>query len=165
MKLNHSQVKPIFPLLMLGINKKDCINIVAESNIEPPEMYKYGFGNNNCFKTGCVQGGIGYWQKMKREFPDKFNKMAKIEHQLTDIKGEPVTMLKDQSNEAKQIVKDTGIKWKQFVFLKRHQSYPELKTIDDMNGREPEPLIDCNGFCGVNDLVHRTKNESDINFT
>lgn len=165
MKLNHSQVRPIFPLLMLGINKKDCINIVAESNIEPPKMYKYGFGNNNCFKTGCVQGGIGYWQKMKREFPDKFNKMAKIEHQLTDIKGEPVTMLKDQSNEAKQIVKDTGIKWKQFVFLKRHQSYPELKTIDDMNGREPEPLIDCNGFCGVNDLVHRTKNESDINFT
>ena len=164
MRLNHSNVKPIFPLLMLGLTKKDCINIVLEAQINPPKMYEYGFGNNNCFNTGCVQGGIGYWQKIKREFPDKFEYMAKIEHKLTDAKGQPITMLKDQSNIAKNIVKETGLKWKQFVFLKPHPDYPELKSIDDMDGREPEPLIDCNGFCGVNDLIDRSATEGEVNF-
>lgn len=164
LRLNHSYVKPIYPLLMFGVGKKDCIDIIIKNNIEPPAMYRYGFGNNNCFKTGCVQGGIGYWQKMKCDFPDKFDAMAEIEHKLTDIKGEPVTMLKDQSNLAKKTVKETGIKWKQFVFLKPHPKYPELKTIDDMKGVEPEPLVDCNGFCGVNDLIKRKKSEGDINF-
>ena len=164
MAINHSHVKPIFPLLMLGLDKKMCVDIVIKSGIEPPVMYQYGFGNNNCFKTGCVQGGIGYWQKMSREFPDKFNYMADIEHELTNIKGEPVTMLKDQSNKAKDIVKETGIKWKQFVFLKPHPDYPELKDISQMKGREPEPLVDCNGFCGINDLIKRSDSEKDINF-
>lgn len=164
MAINHSHVKPIFPLLMLGLDKKMCVDIVIKSGIEPPVMYQYGFGNNNCFKTGCVQGGIGYWQKMSREFPDKFNYMADIEHELTNIKGEPVTMLKDQSNRAKDIVKETGIKWKQFVFLKPHPDYPELKDISQMKGREPEPLVDCNGFCGVNDLIDRSRVEKEINY-
>lgn len=33
-----------------------------------------------------------------------------------------------------------------------------------MKGVEPEPLVDCNGFCGVNDLIKRKKSEGDINF-
>jgi 3'-phosphoadenosine 5'-phosphosulfate sulfotransferase (PAPS reductase)/FAD synthetase len=95
MKLNNPDVKAIFPLLMYGLSKKDCIKMIEDDGIEVPEMYKLGFHNNNCFKTGCVQGGIGYWQKMKRDFPDKFDKMADMEHKLTDLKGKPVTMLKD----------------------------------------------------------------------
>ena len=72
MKLNHESAKPIFPLLTLGMTKEDCINLVKQSGIEIPRMYRLGFKNNNCFKTGCVQGGIGYWQKMKIDFPEKF---------------------------------------------------------------------------------------------
>ena len=97
-------------------------------------MYKMGFLNNNCFKTGCVQGGIGYWQKMKRDFPEKFDAMSKVEHDLTDLKGKPVTMLKDQS-------KRGGL-----VFLKPHPKYPNIKDITKMRGREPKPLFECNGF-------------------
>jgi 3'-phosphoadenosine 5'-phosphosulfate sulfotransferase (PAPS reductase)/FAD synthetase len=151
MLLNHSKIKPIFPLMMYGKTKKDCIKIIQEANIELPNMYKLGFLNNNCFKTGCVQGGIGYWQKMKREFPEKFNKMAEIEHELTNKKGKPVTMLKDQS-------KNGGL-----VFLKKHEDYPKIKDISMMKGREPKPLIDCNGFCGVNDL-ERNETEKEINY-
>jgi len=102
LKINHGHTKPIFPLLMHGLRKKDCIGIVQSEGIELPIMYQLGFHNNNCFGTGCVQGGIGYWQKMKREFPEKFDAMAEMEHRLTDLKGKPVTMLKDQSKEAKQ---------------------------------------------------------------
>ena len=151
MKLNHSHTNPIFPLLMYGLSKKQCLEMLP-AHIQPPIMYQLGFLNNNCFKTGCIQGGIGYWQKMKREFPDKFEAMAKVEHELTELKGQPVTMLKDQS-------KGGGL-----VFLKKHKDYPTHKTIDDMKGREPEPLMECNGFCGTNDLSERKQSENDINF-
>jgi 3'-phosphoadenosine 5'-phosphosulfate sulfotransferase (PAPS reductase)/FAD synthetase len=152
MKLNNPDVKAIFPLLMYGLSKKDCIKMIEDDGIEVPEMYKLGFHNNNCFNTGCVQGGIGYWQKMKRDFPDKFDKMAEMEHKLTDLKGKPVTMLKDQS-------KGGGL-----VFLKPHPDYPTIKDISLMKGREPKPLMECNGFCGINDLEERIETENEINY-
>lgn len=163
MVLNHPQTNPIFPLMMYGLSKKQCIEIVSDANITPPRMYQLGFLNNNCFKTGCVQGGIGYWQKMGRDFPDKFNAMAEMEHKLTNEKGSPVTMLKDQSKEAKELVKDSGNKWMQFVFLKPHPDYPEIKDISMMKGREPKPLFECNGLCGINDLEKRSETEGEIN--
>lgn len=152
MTLNHPKAKPIFPLLMMGYDKGKCIDIVKEAGIDVPEMYLIGFNNNNCFKTGCVQGGIGYWQKMKREFPEKFNAMAEMEHKLTDMKGAPVTMLKDQS-------KNGGL-----LFLKPHKDYPEVKDISIKKGVEPEPLMDCNGFCSLNDLNEHNKNINELNF-
>jgi 3'-phosphoadenosine 5'-phosphosulfate sulfotransferase (PAPS reductase)/FAD synthetase len=161
---NHPKAKSIYPLLMMGYDKDDCLKIVQDAGIDIPRMYKLGFRNNNCFKTGCVQGGIGYWQKMEREFPDKFNAMAEMEHKLTALRGEPVTMLKDQSNEVKAIVEESGIKWKQFIFLKKHPKYPELKCLADMKPQEVKPLFECNGFCGTNDLNPRVETENEINF-
>jgi 3'-phosphoadenosine 5'-phosphosulfate sulfotransferase (PAPS reductase)/FAD synthetase len=152
MALNNPNINPVFPLMLYGYTKKNCIDIVEKEGIEVPRMYKLGFLNNNCFKTGCVQGGIGYWQKMKRDFPDKFDKMAEIEHRLTDEKKEPVTMLKDQS-------KGGGL-----VFLKPHKDYPQIKDISMMKGREPKPLFECNGFCGINDLEDRSSTEKEINY-
>lgn len=152
MKSNSSHTNPVFPLLLFGYDKKDCIDILESKRITIPITYKYGFLNNNCFKTGCIQGGIGYWQKMKTDFPNKFEAMAKVEHDLTDLKGEPVTMLKDQS-------KTGGL-----VFLKPHPKYPQIKDISMMKGRPPKPLTDCNGFCGTNDLV-KNETEMEINYT
>lgn len=152
MLLNHKSANPIFPLLMYGYNKKDCINLIESENIEVPKMYKLGFLNNNCFKTGCVQGGIGYWQKIAKEYPAKFEAMAKIEHKITELKGRPVTMLKDQS-------KNGGL-----VFLKPNKDYPNIKDLSKMQGREIKPLFECNGFCGVNDLDERKETEKEINY-
>ena len=122
LKLNHYKAKAIFPLLMFGYSKEDCINFFKEKKIEVPRTYKLGFRNNNCFKTGCVQGGIGYWKKMQTDFPEKFNKMAEVEHYITEKKQKPVTMLKDQSRNAK--AKGTNL-----VFLKKHPDYPDYKCI------------------------------------
>lgn len=152
--MNHSNAKPIFPLLMLGLNKTDCLKIVEDANIKIPNAYLYGFNNNNCLKTGCVQGGVGYWKKIQKEFPEKFEKMALIEHKLTDKKGQPVTMLKDQSKNSEGL-----------VFLKKHPKYPRLKSLDDMKGREVKPLMECNGFCGTNDLNGRNETANELNFT
>src|SRR5690606_23037184 len=118
MVLNHPLAKPIFPLWLYGYTKKDCIRVIEEAGIEVPQMYHLGFKNNNCFKTGCVQGGVGYWQKMKREFPEKFNNMAEMEHELTDSKGSPVTMLRA----SKKGEDDKRIP----LFLKPHPNYPDL---------------------------------------
>lgn len=157
MALNHKHTKPIFPLMMYGYTKKDCIKIIQDEGIEVPRVYSYGYLNNNCFKTGCVQGGIGYWQKIQREYPDKFNAMADMEHELTRIKGKPVTMLKDQSNEAK-----TNGVWN--VFLKKNPYYPQIKSIEDMRECKVEPLFECNGFCGINDLENRNPTEQELLF-
>ena len=143
MSLNYADSNPIYPLMMLGLQKKDLFKIVQDAGIRPPRVYEFGFHNNNCFKTGCVQGGVGYWQKMGREFPEKFDAMAKVEHELTDRKGKPVTMLKEQSKKGEEVKK---------VFLKPHPDYPDVKDISMMNGREPKPLMECNGFCGLDDL-------------
>lgn len=157
LKLNHSKTNPVFPLLLYGYSKKDCLDIIAQNGIEVPEPYKLGYHNNNCFKTGCVQGGIGYWQKIQREYPDKFAAMADMEHYLTTLKGTPVTMLKQQSKEAKA----SG---NQLLFLKKNPLYPHIKSIDDMPRLKVEPLFDCNGLCGINDLSKRLDTENEINY-
>jgi 3'-phosphoadenosine 5'-phosphosulfate sulfotransferase (PAPS reductase)/FAD synthetase len=158
------KAKAIFPLLMMGYDKEDCIRIVKEAGIEIPRSYRLGFHNNNCLKTGCVQGGIGYWQKMKRDFPEKFTKMADMEHELTEMRGEPVTMLKDQGKEAKASAEATGEKWRQLVFLRKHPEYPEVKSIDEMKDQEVKPLAECNGFCGTDFLTPKNPTRDEINF-
>lgn len=158
MVLNHPLAKPIFPLWLYGLTKKDCIKMIEDAGIEVPQMYHLGFKNNNCFKTGCVQGGVGYWQKMQRDFPDKFNTMAEMEHTLTDLRGKPVTMLrktfKNKSGEDERIP----------LFLKPHPEYLDLPLFSKQKGREPEPLFECNGLCGVNDLEPRKDTEQELNF-
>lgn len=158
MSLNYPTVKAVYPLMYYGLLKKDCAKIVQDVGIELPRMYQLGFQNNNCFKTGCVQGGIGYWQLMRELFPDKFFAMAKREHELTNLKGEPVTICKDQSKDAVKIGSYAP------VFLMPHPDYLEVKDISMMKGRQPEPIIECNGFCGLNDLISQDEKQYELNF-
>lgn len=139
MRKNYPEINMISPLIELKYSKSDCIRYFRKRGIEPPRAYKLGFDNNNCFKTGCVQGGIGYWQKIKREYPEKFERMANLEHELTQLKGEPVTISKDQS-------KKGGL-----VFLKHNPAYPNMKDISMMKGRQPKGVTECIGFCSTKD--------------
>lgn len=68
------------PLIDKGLSKQDCFYLFRESGIERPIMYSLGFNNNNCI--GCVKGGGGYWNMVKKQFPAEFEKMAVIERQL-----------------------------------------------------------------------------------
>jgi 3'-phosphoadenosine 5'-phosphosulfate sulfotransferase (PAPS reductase)/FAD synthetase len=60
--------------------KKDCYRIVQEAGIDLPMMYKLGYNNNNCI--GCVKGQAGYWNKIRVDFPDAFDRMAKQERKM-----------------------------------------------------------------------------------
>lgn len=135
MRKNYPDSRPIFPLIYELMKKGDSIKILQKEGIELPLPYRMGYTNNNCFKTGCVKGGIGYWQKIQVDTPIKFDEMAAREHRLTDLKGSPVTICKDQS-------KGGGL-----VFLRPHPVYPLIKDLSMMKGKMAEPLMECNGFC------------------
>lgn len=68
------------PLIEVGYTKQDCFRIIQEAGIELPAMYKLGYNNNNCI--GCVKGGLGYWNKIRRDFPEVFERMAKLERSI-----------------------------------------------------------------------------------
>ena len=60
-----------WPLIELGISKKDTLRLLAEAHIELPAMYALGFEHNNCI--GCVKStSAGYWNLVRRQFPDTF---------------------------------------------------------------------------------------------
>ena len=68
------------PLIEHGLSKEDCLAIVARSGIELPAMYKLGYANNNCI--GCPKGGMGYWNKIRVDFPEVFARMGRMEREL-----------------------------------------------------------------------------------
>lgn len=149
-------LKAYFPLIDNKITKLDAMQILKDSGIDLPIVYYYGFNNNNCFRTGCTQGGVGYWQKIQKEFPEKFNYMASIEHELSKLKGEPVVICHDQRRNRKvtkwDYSKKTGKQFKKSkLFLKFNPDFPEVPTIDMIKGKHVS-LIDsfeCNGFCSL----------------
>jgi 3'-phosphoadenosine 5'-phosphosulfate sulfotransferase (PAPS reductase)/FAD synthetase len=63
-----------------GITRQDCYRMLQAAGIELPAMYRLGYRNNNCL--GCVKGGAGYWNKIRRDFPEVFDRMAALERQL-----------------------------------------------------------------------------------
>jgi len=50
---------------------------LEKQGIKRPTMYTLGYNNNNCI--GCVKGGMGYWNKIRTDFPGHFKKMADAE--------------------------------------------------------------------------------------
>ena len=75
---NDVDVWPI--LIEKGLGKEDCLGMLSNAGINLPEMYKLGYRNNNCI--GCVKGEAGYWNKIRVDFPEVFERMAKTEELL-----------------------------------------------------------------------------------
>lgn len=69
-----------FPLIDAGLSKADCKALVERAGIEIPMMYKLGYANNNCI--GCVKGGLGYWNKIRRDFPATFARQATLQRSI-----------------------------------------------------------------------------------
>lgn len=79
-KNNNPEMKCYFPLIDNKITKQDAINTLIQKNIQIPTMYQLGYHNSNCI--GCVKGGAAYWNKIRIDFPDIFNEMAKTERAI-----------------------------------------------------------------------------------
>jgi len=101
------------------VTKEDAHGICARLGIKRPEMYDMGYRNNNCI--GCVKGGMGYWNKIRRDFQEVFRERAAIEREIG------FAILKDQNGP---------------VFL---------DELDPNRGRiEDEITMDCGIMCEIN---------------
>jgi Phosphoadenosine phosphosulfate reductase family len=63
-----------------GMTQSDCYRMLREAGIALPAMYRMGYRNNNCI--GCVKGQMGYWNKIRRDFPESFARMALQERKM-----------------------------------------------------------------------------------
>ena len=71
------EFKHEFPLIDAQLTKAECHGICERLGVKRPIMYEMGYNNNNC--VGCVKGGMGYWNKIRIDFPDVFEQRAKQE--------------------------------------------------------------------------------------
>lgn len=78
---HYGEMQVITPLIDQGISKADCYALIERTGIKLPAPYLLGFDNNNCIP--CVKAeGAKYWNRIRRNFPDKFDRMAKLEREL-----------------------------------------------------------------------------------
>lgn len=68
----------IFPIL--GYTKNEVHGILARAGIRRPAMYDLGYHNNNCL--GCLKGGMGYWNRIRIDFPEVFEARARLERRI-----------------------------------------------------------------------------------
>lgn len=80
LSLMHPEVRAVFPLIQEKFTKQDCHDFLKDFGIKAPRMYELGYNNNNCI--GCVKGGKKYWQKIRKDFPAYFQKMATLEREI-----------------------------------------------------------------------------------
>lgn len=121
------------PLLDRGLTKSDCLAILERDGIEIPVMYRLGFNNAN--RLGCVKGGMGYWNKIRREFPDVFDRMAKMEREI----GAAI---------CKRYEGETRIP----VYL---------NELDPLAGRDDEVLGECSIMCYTAEMEMASKSKRD----
>lgn len=120
----NNGIRTMTPLIERGLRKTDCLAMLERAGIELPVMYRLGYRNNNCI--GCVKGGLGYWNKIRRDFPETFERMARLQEWI----GPKSSFLKLNEN---------GVKNSRFVSLR------ELPP--DIGKYQDEPSISCGLFC------------------
>jgi hypothetical protein len=130
-KTSNPEVKIWCPLIEKGLTKAHCLQILRNAGIELPAMYqpqKSGgaYDHNNCI--GCVKGQSGYWNKIRVDFPEVFDRMAKLERKIgaAICKTEPTV---------------DGLRQRIPVYL------DELAP--DAGNFDAEPGLSCDMFCHV----------------
>lgn len=122
-----SEVKAYAPLINAGLSKADCLAMVERAGIALPFMYRIGYNNANC--VGCIKGGKGYWNKIRVDFPLRFEAVADIEQRLGS---------------------------KAFLFPPKIKGGPRISLRDlnpDEGRNHKEPEISCGFFCEIAEQV------------
>ncbi len=81
LRANYPELTVSTPLIDRGLTKSACLDMVQRAGIKLPPMYALGFQNNNCIP--CVKAtSPAYWALVRKCFPDKFDRMAKLSRDL-----------------------------------------------------------------------------------
>lgn len=77
----NPQAKHEFPLIDNNLSKEDVHGLFERKfDFKRPLMYDLGYPNNNCI--GCVKGGMGYWNRIRKDFPEVFESRSKLEREV-----------------------------------------------------------------------------------
>lgn len=109
-----SDALPRAPLIERGLMKADCLAIIERAGIRLPKMYELGYRNANCI--GCPKGGAGYWNKIRVDFPERFDEIAAIQESL----GSGANFLRNSKTREYFALKELP------VGMGRHQDEPEI---------------------------------------
>ena len=96
-----------FPLA--NMTKAEAHGYLEQAGIKRPAIYAEGYPNGNCI--GCIRGGMGYWNKIRREYPGVFENRAKLERLIghSIINGVYLDELaEDRGRKQKIIVAECG---------------------------------------------------------
>lgn len=119
----NNDKRAIAPLIDAGLGKSDVLAMIERAGLVLPMMYRLGYHNANCI--GCVKGGAGYWNKIRRDFPEDFTEMALIEECI----GPSARLLRHRSG---------PLKGQRFYLRELH---PDAGRYQD------EPAIECGAAC------------------
>lgn len=150
------------PLIEDGLNKQDALTHVSKMGLEIPTMYQLGYNNNNCI--GCVKAdGAGYWNKIRVDFPEVFERRSAQEVYCGNI-----ALVRMSSNVMAK--KHTAY----FIKMLEAQQNGEYTVKIDTKGRMRVPLRflppeagdhktehtwDCGIFCELDDAKNKNIKE------
>lgn len=103
-------IKNQYPLIERKLTKENAHAVLYDLGIRRPKMYDMGYSNNNCI--GCVKGGMGYWNKIRVDFPDVYDRRAILERQIghSCIKGVFLDELNPKAGKMEdEIMPDCGV--------------------------------------------------------
>lgn len=118
-----------FPLIENNLTKEECHGIAYKLGLRRPAMYDLGYPNNNCI--GCVKGGMGYWNKIRKDFPEVFERRAKQERAIghSCIKGVFLDELDPNRGDMNtEVMEDCTISCQLLTWDYRHQIVKEVKN-------------------------------------
>jgi hypothetical protein len=79
--IDANNIDAASPLMERGLEHSDCLAMVQSAGIKLPVMYELGYEHNNCI--GCCKAtGAGYWNKIRADFPEQFERMATVSRKL-----------------------------------------------------------------------------------
>ena len=82
-----------FPLIDRGITKQGCLSLLERRGVAPPLTYAQGLPHANCIPC-CKSESPAYWALIRKLWPDKFERMAKLARKLNNrmvvYKGERI---------------------------------------------------------------------------
>lgn len=78
--IRNRGLKTKWILIENKLDKASCLSIIQRAGLDLPKMYLLGYDHNNCI--GCVKGGMGYWNKIRRDFPYVFKRVALLERKM-----------------------------------------------------------------------------------
>lgn len=81
------------------LDKEQMIEWAVKEGLEPPRLYARGFPHNNC-GGGCVRAGMGQFEMLLRQNPERFATWERKEQEIRDHLAKDVSILKDRRKTA-----------------------------------------------------------------